>query len=970
MLTKIKKPVSILLSLIMVFSVFAIVPFTVNAAPPGGGGLTGHTLTLYANNGTNESYSHTEIVGNMMIGTPTSYGFTTPDNKEFSCWNTQANGGGTDYTAFSNYSYNEDLTLYAQWVSAAPETFKVYVKKLTGATYTIENLTGATTVAQLKEIIANQIDIPATAQRLIFAGKQLEDAKTLAEYNIGKESTIHLVPRGYTVTWLNYDNSELGTTTVQYGATPSYDGETPTKPEDENNTYTFAAWDDGKITYVLGVDDLPPVTGDVTYTAVFTAEPKAPVLPDVIKDCTYYDSYCGFYANVPFAENFNDIKDGAIICDSYSDTEKSIMDTKDYSYKFYDQAGTELQAENVYSDDSADGYGFRVIMNVFEFSNPISGPLYIVATAPAPITYTVTWMNGEDVLETDEGLESGALPSYDGETPTKDEDDDFTYEFIGWTCGPNFYTPDELPIVDSDTTYVATFESTPKHEAGYYVVGTITNWKIDDNYLLTANTEAEGDEYMLNGVALTDSDAFKVVKYEPGNNWTWFPDNAPDYTVAENGTYDIYFRPNYDGGNDWFYGCIYADDVTPAPPAPKLTLNVGENGKVVMDNGTFGNATDASNIVDITAPVNVTDGSKVFIVDDHTANLVEGGSINIATGGELSFYPSADNTGVITAVPDEGYYCTGWYDGDTLYSSGAALAYQNISEDITLTAKFEPIPTYTVTWKNDDGTVIDTTEVAIGETPTHDDVFKQMDGYYVYEFVGWEPEITEATGDAEYTAAYNSKVMFIDENGYYYEDGVLVDHKGLVLYHGDYYYVTYKGKIKRDGDRTVEPWLNNRLLPPGLYHFGADGKMTNAPVENGINADGYYFENGAVVKDKGLVEVDGDIYFVTYSGKVKMNSTRTVVQEKTNALLPAGEYYFCEDGKMLKDGIDPAGYYRENYQIVKNKGLVEIDGDFYYVTYSGKIKQGAYRTVTEDKSNGLAPAGTYFFGDDGKMVIE
>ena len=128
----------------------------------------------------------------------------------------------------------------------------------------------------------------------------------------------------------------------------------------------------------------------------------------------------------------------------------------------------------------------------------------------------------------------------------------------------------------------------------------------------------------------------------------------------------------------------------PAPTPAKLILHVGENGKVVMNNGTFGNATDASNIADISAPINVADGYKIFIVDDHTANLVEGGSINIATGGEVSFYPSADNTGEITAIPDEGYICTGWYNGDTLYSSDAALSYQSISEDMTLTAKFAP----------------------------------------------------------------------------------------------------------------------------------------------------------------------------------------------------------------------------------------------------------------------------------------
>ncbi len=175
------------------------------------------------------------------------------------------------YRTGGKFKGNPDIN--TTYYVPGPETFKVYVKKPTNETYTtIENLTGETTVAQLKEIIADQIDIPATAQRLIFAGKQLEDAKTLAEYNIQKESTIHLVIRGYTVTWLNYDNSELGTKTVQYGSTPTYNGEPPTKPEDEQNTYTFAGWKVGETTYAP--NELPAVTGDVTYTAQFTAKPK------------------------------------------------------------------------------------------------------------------------------------------------------------------------------------------------------------------------------------------------------------------------------------------------------------------------------------------------------------------------------------------------------------------------------------------------------------------------------------------------------------------------------------------------------------------------------------------------------------------------------------------------------------------------------------------------------------------------
>ncbi|MBQ6413997.1 MAG: hypothetical protein IJI19_11040, partial [Ruminococcus sp.] len=200
-----------------------------------------------------------------------------------------------------------------------------------------------------------------------------------------------------------------------------------------------------------------------------------------------------------------------------------------------------------------------------------------------------------------------------------------------------------------------------------------------------------------------------------------------------------------------------------AAPAPaKLILNVGENGKVVMDNGTFGNATDASNFSDVPAPVNVADGSKAFIVDGHSANLVEGGSINIATGGEVSFYPSADNTGKITAIPDEGYALYGWYDGDTLYSEDTVLAYQNIDKTTTLTAVFAPA--HTVTWKDAGGTILRTDTIAEGKTPSYGSTpTKANDDYHSYHFSGWtdgtntygaSDTLPAVTGDVTYTAKY------------------------------------------------------------------------------------------------------------------------------------------------------------------------------------------------------------------------
>ena len=278
-----------------------------------------------------------------------------------------------------------------------------------------------------------------------------------ATYTANFDSTVNT----YTVTWKNHDGATLKTDTVAYGATPTYTGETPTKASDQNGKYTFTGWD----------KDIAPVTGDVTYTARFTASAYAEYTVKATNVIDWDDVYLYYWTD--FGDN--------------------------------SWPGTKMTAD-------ADNFIFSA---------------QIPENAKGVIFNNGAASNTRQTVDIKDGIKDGAH----------------------WAI-----------LNEKDTTETTKYKVHAVHD--YYLVGTMTDWKTDDAVQFVPHKASEKvEEYKIASASLKKDDAIKV--YGKDND-TWYPDGYDnDYKITADGTYNIYFRPNADGGDDWHENVFYVNNVTP-----------------------------------------------------------------------------------------------------------------------------------------------------------------------------------------------------------------------------------------------------------------------------------------------------------------------------------------------------------------------------------------------------------------------
>ena len=680
----------------------------------------------------------------------------------------------------------------------------VYVRRASGSDETALTLNSSTSTSYTNWVYnGEQITVYSTNASTDYYMFYSSGWKTSRTANGTTKLYGEAAAASYTVTWMNGNTVIETDENVAPGATPSYDGETPTKEGDAQYSYTFAGWStDGETV----LETLPLVSEDVTYKAVFEqtvnkytvtfvdedgtvlkaateydygtvaaeiAKPSdptkpatvqytymfagwSPVLTTVTEDATYtatYSSTVNKYTVTFVDEDGTVLKEateydyGTAAADIVKPADPTKAATPQYTYTFAgwspelasvtenaSYTATYSSTVNKYTVTFYDEDGTTILLATAEYEYGTAWNDVVKPADPSKTGYTFTGWTGvpETVTDNIEIKASYIVNQYtlifkDGDTVVtvnKDYGAPITladipadptkafYTFTGWGNTIPETMPAENLIFNAQWTAKDT----------YYVVGSMNEWTVSEAYELTASSTTTG-EYS-GSVALTAGDQIKVVRavggvkvdsdHYPSTEHPGYNGTTANFMVDTNhaGNVTLYFRPDgnfNDEGWQGFGGYFYIEG--------------DHNISVIVATG----------------------------VSTGTARAVRGDVQGAATTAPK------DKPITVECTPADGYQLTKielWKNnGEAAEQTLEGYTFTMPDYDVTIKVYYE-IKTYTITWKNDDGTVIDTTTVEHGSVPTHAAATKAETAGYTYTFTGWTPEPVAATEDTAYTAVF------------------------------------------------------------------------------------------------------------------------------------------------------------------------------------------------------------------------
>lgn len=233
----------------------------------------------------------------------------------------------------------------------------------------------------------------------------------------------------FRATFNNYDGSLLETKLVAAGETPVYEGETPVKPATTSKEYTFTGWNPA----LAAISNAP-----VTYTAQFSEKTREYTIQWVNYNGTVLKEEQVTYGSMPITPV----------------TPTRPNDTY-YTYTF-----------DAWSPAISAVAGDQTYTATYNYEKKVP-------------KYSATFMNGSKTVYT-QALKSGEVPVFDGTTPTKTADAQYTYTFDGWSTTDGgalaYALGDALPALTADVTYYAHFATTTNTYKVY--------WRSEDGKVL------------------------------------------------------------------------------------------------------------------------------------------------------------------------------------------------------------------------------------------------------------------------------------------------------------------------------------------------------------------------------------------------------------------------------------------------------------------------------------------------------